>query len=77
MTGRGQRELRDLADAVCLRPLEEVAPFPDHVRDPTDHSRWRRCRAAIRMAVRCEGVGPVAGRTSFCALQHLLAWCGR
>ena len=42
MAGRGRRELRDLADAVRLRPLEEVAPFLGYVRDPTDRSRWRR-----------------------------------
>ncbi len=40
MAGRGRRELRDLADAVRLRPLEEVAPFLGYVRDPTDQSRW-------------------------------------
>ena len=42
MAGRGRRELRDLADAVRLRPLEEVAPFLCYVRDPADRSRWRR-----------------------------------
>ncbi len=42
MAGRGGRELRDLADAVRLRPLEQVAPFLGYVRDPTNRSRWRR-----------------------------------
>ena len=42
MAGRGRRELRDLADAVRLRPLEEVATFLGYVRDPADRSRWRR-----------------------------------
>ena len=42
MAGRGRRELRDLADAVRLRPLEEVAPFLGYVRDPADRSRWCR-----------------------------------
>ena len=36
MAGRGRRELRDRADAVRLRSLEEMAPFPGYVRDPTD-----------------------------------------
>ena len=42
MAGRGRRELWDLADAVRLRPLSEVAPRLGHVRDPAGRSRWRR-----------------------------------
>ena len=42
MAGRGRQELRDLADAVHLRPLDEVTPFPGYVQDPTDRTRWRR-----------------------------------
>ena len=42
MAGRGRQELRDLADAVRLRPLDEVTPFPGYVQDPTDRTRWRR-----------------------------------
>ena len=42
MAGRGRQELRDLADAVRLRPLDEVAPLLGYVRDPVDRTRWRR-----------------------------------
>ena len=42
MAGRGRQELRDLADAVRLRPLDEVAPLLGYVRDPVDRTRWHR-----------------------------------
>ena len=67
MMARGDRqELRDLADAVCLRTLDVVAPFLGYVRDPADRSRWcrtGRCSSPngcnpLRMnnvAARCRG----------------------
>ena len=42
MAMRDREELRGLADAVRLRPLEEIAPLLGFVRDPADRSRWRR-----------------------------------
>ncbi len=42
MAMRDRQELRGLADAVRLRPLDEVAPLLGYVRDPADRSRWQR-----------------------------------
>ena len=42
MAMRDRGELRGLAEAVRLRPLEEIAPLLGFVRDPADRSRWRR-----------------------------------
>ena len=42
MAMRDREELRGLADAVRLRPLEEIAPLLGFVRDPADRSRWLR-----------------------------------
>ena len=42
MAIRDREELRGLADAARLRPLEEVAPLLGFVRDPADRSRWLR-----------------------------------
>ncbi len=42
MAGGVREGLRDLADAVRLRPLDEVAPLLGYVRDPGDRSPQRR-----------------------------------
>lgn len=69
MAGEDGRELRELADRVRLRSLDEVAPLPGYVRDPADRSRWRRDGSVpgvtgVRYFDHLQGRGGGSGRSA-------------